>query len=108
MTRLQQRLGYVFKDVELLQRALSHRSVGAGNNERLEFLGDAILGFEAADLASAVEIGLRERVARGLLRHIKVAGFRIQRTLWIARHRSKLDHPVVEAFIRAVRGAEAA
>ncbi len=49
MTRLQQRLGYTFKDAELLQRALSHRSVGAGNNERLEFLGDALLGFEVAD-----------------------------------------------------------
>jgi len=51
---------------------------------------------------------VRERVARGLLWHIKVTGFRIQRTLWIARHRSKLDHPVVEAFIETVRAAEGA
>lgn len=50
---------------------------------------------------------VRDRVERGLLRHIRVAGFRIQRTLWIARHRSKLDHPVVEAFIQAVRGTDA-
>jgi DNA-binding transcriptional LysR family regulator len=49
---------------------------------------------------------VRERVERGLLSHIKVTGFRIQRTLWIARHRSKLDHPVVEAFIAIVRGGE--
>lgn len=49
MTRLQQRLGYQFNDSELLERALSHRSIGAGNNERLEFLGDALLGFEVAD-----------------------------------------------------------
>lgn len=34
----------------LLERAVSHRSVGASNNERLEFLGDAILGFEVAAL----------------------------------------------------------
>jgi ribonuclease-3 len=47
--RLQARLGYAFRDADLLQRALSHRSVGARNNERLEFLGDAILGFEVAD-----------------------------------------------------------
>jgi ribonuclease-3 len=47
--RLQSRLGYNFRDIELLQRAISHRSVGARNNERLEFLGDAILGFEVAD-----------------------------------------------------------
>jgi len=47
--RLQSRLGYSFRDIELLQQAISHRSVGARNNERLEFLGDAILGFEVAD-----------------------------------------------------------
>lgn len=47
--RLQRRLGYSFSDPMLLTRALTHRSAGAANNERLEFLGDAILGFEAAD-----------------------------------------------------------
>jgi DNA-binding transcriptional LysR family regulator len=50
---------------------------------------------------------VRDRVRRGLLWHIKVTGFRIPRTLWIARHRSKLDHPVVEAFIATVRGESA-
>lgn len=49
MKRLQDRIAYRFRDTELLDRALSHRSVGARNNERLEFLGDAILGFEVAD-----------------------------------------------------------
>jgi len=49
MTRLERRLGYVFADGALLERALSHRSTGAANNERLEFLGDALLGFEVAD-----------------------------------------------------------
>lgn len=46
--RLQQRLGYQFRDPALLQRALTHRSVGAGNNERLEFLGDGLLNFVVA------------------------------------------------------------
>lgn len=41
---LSRKLGYVFKQPELLQRALTHRSYAAGHNERLEFLGDAILG----------------------------------------------------------------
>ncbi len=49
MKRLQQRIAYRFSDIDLLERALSHRSLGANNNERLEFLGDAILGFEVAD-----------------------------------------------------------
>ena len=38
-------LDYQFKQSELLQRALSHRSVGSDNNERLEFLGDSILSY---------------------------------------------------------------
>lgn len=42
-TQLESRLGYHFKDEELLTRALTHRSHGAKNYERLEFLGDAIL-----------------------------------------------------------------
>jgi ribonuclease-3 len=40
---LQRRLGYTFRDPALLQRALTHRSFGAAHNERLEFLGDAVL-----------------------------------------------------------------
>lgn len=41
--RLSQRLGYQFNDPALLQQALTHRSYARKNNERLEFLGDAIL-----------------------------------------------------------------
>lgn len=35
---------YQFKDENLLKLALTHRSMGSNNNERLEFLGDSILG----------------------------------------------------------------
>ena len=47
--QLQQRLGYQFIDPDLLTLALSHRSVAAENNERLEFLGDSILGLVVTD-----------------------------------------------------------
>lgn len=50
LDQLQQTLAYQFKDVTLLNQALTHRSKGSTNNERLEFLGDSILGFIAADL----------------------------------------------------------
>lgn len=50
LDRLQRALGYQFSNIALLTLALTHRSKGASNNERLEFLGDAILGFVAADL----------------------------------------------------------
>ncbi len=52
---LEQRLGYTFVTPDLLHRALSHRSWVAESdaehsNERLEFLGDAVLGWVIADL----------------------------------------------------------
>ncbi len=47
--RLCRTIGYQFSDRELLETALTHRSAGARNNERQEFLGDAILGFVIAD-----------------------------------------------------------
>ncbi|MDA9599045.1 ribonuclease III [bacterium] len=46
---LQERLQYQFSDKELLSLALSHRSCGSRNNERLEFLGDSILGITVTD-----------------------------------------------------------
>lgn len=42
-------------------------------------------------------------VKAGQLFHLKVTGFRIKRTLWIARNRANLDHPVAEAFISLLR-----
>jgi ribonuclease-3 len=43
-------LAYRFRDPGLRERALSHRSVGARNNERLEFLGDGIVNMLVAEL----------------------------------------------------------
>ena len=43
-------LNYKFEDISLLELALSHKSLGSkDNNERLEFLGDAILGAVIAE-----------------------------------------------------------
>ncbi len=46
--KLHARLDYQFNNPELLHAALTHRSAGAHNNERLEFLGDSILNFVVA------------------------------------------------------------
>jgi ribonuclease-3 len=56
LSELPARLGHDFRDPALLRRALSHRSWcaevgGQPSNERLEFLGDAVLGLVVADLA---------------------------------------------------------
>lgn len=48
LQKLSQRLNYVFKDDNLALLALTHRSKGSHNNERLEFLGDSILNFVIA------------------------------------------------------------
>lgn len=42
-------LGHAFTDGELLEQALTHRSAGRRNNERLEFLGDALLNLFVAE-----------------------------------------------------------
>ena len=46
---LETRLGYQFRDQELLRLALRHASLGEDSNERLEFLGDRILGLVVAE-----------------------------------------------------------
>ena len=45
LQRLCKALRYEFSNIELLEEALTHRSKHAKNNERLEYLGDSILGF---------------------------------------------------------------
>ena len=49
LAALEKRLGYRFAAPRLLEQALTHRSHGAEHNERLEFLGDGVLGCAVAD-----------------------------------------------------------
>ena len=56
MESLEKKLGYSFQNRELLSEALNHssysnehRSAGVSSNERLEFLGDSVLGFVTAE-----------------------------------------------------------
>ena len=70
---LQKRLGYQFQDESLLLRALTHRSAQREHNERLEFLGDALIGLIAAavfyerfpDVDEGTLSRLRSSVVRG-------------------------------------------
>lgn len=50
LERLSRKIGYSFKNKALLKQALTHRSAHIENNERLEFLGDAILSFVIAKI----------------------------------------------------------
>lgn len=58
--RLQAAIGYRFADASLLERALTHRSFGQPNNERLEFLGDSVLNCVVAIALFERFEGLRE------------------------------------------------
>jgi len=49
VSELARRLGHTFANESLFELALTHRSCGNRNNERLEFLGDSILNFVIAD-----------------------------------------------------------
>lgn len=65
VAQLENRLGYDFKDRELLERALTHASVGDGatkvrHYERLEFLGDRVLNLLAAERLMALHAEARE------------------------------------------------
>jgi ribonuclease-3 len=65
VAELERRIGYSFNDRELLERALTHASVGDGavavrHNERLEFLGDRVLNLCAAERLMALDPNARE------------------------------------------------
>ena len=47
---LQRHLGYTFRNPQFLTQALTHRSYSAKNNERFEFVGDAILDYSVAKM----------------------------------------------------------
>ena len=53
MNQLMKNLGYTFRDPSLLKQALTHPSMGGADNQRLEFLGDAVLQYLMSDILYA-------------------------------------------------------
>lgn len=70
-------LRYAFKDLELLDRALTHRSASKNNNERLEYLGDSFLTYAIArrlyDLRPAGNEGDLSRARAALVKQPTLA-----------------------------------
>jgi len=88
LAALESVLDYQFSNQELLNRALTHRSYRKPNNERLEFLGDSILGFVIAETlfhqfpraAEGDLTKMRARLVRGstlalLARELRISEF---------------------------------
>jgi len=77
-SELEAAIGYRFNDETLLASALTHRSAGQPNNERLEFLGDAVLGLVMAEALYRRHPGLSEgdlsRLRSSLVRGDTLAG----------------------------------
>ncbi|QHS09827.1 ribonuclease III [Sinimarinibacterium sp. NLF-5-8] len=81
LTRLQKQLGYRFGDPALLQLALTHRSASGRNNERLEFLGDALINFVAA----AALYECRPKAEEGALSRLRASLVREESLAFLAR-----------------------
>jgi ribonuclease-3 len=79
------KLGLAFNNPELFTIALTHRSAGANNNERLEFLGDSILGFVIArklyELFPDACEGVLSRLRASLVNEESLAGLARQHQL---------------------------
>ncbi|MFA7095058.1 MAG: ribonuclease III [Gammaproteobacteria bacterium] len=83
-----QRLDYHFADPSLLENALTHRSAGSRNNERLEFLGDAVLNFviaaELYERSPAATEGELSRLRASLVKQETLAS--LARSVDLGRH----------------------
>lgn len=77
LAALERKIGYHFKDQTKLDLALTHRSFKGANNERLEYLGDAILSFVIAEYLyenfSAAKEGQLSRLRSSLVKGVTLA-----------------------------------
>jgi len=111
---LVRQLGYRFGDASLLRQALTHRSFGTPHNERLEFVGDAVLdcavaavlferfpGIPEGDLTRVRASLVDERTLARLARELRIAD---EMRLGEGMRRSSVDGVIADA-LEAVFGA---
>jgi ribonuclease-3 len=86
---LMKKLGYQFQHITLLEQALTHRSCKGQHNERLEFLGDALLGLIIAEALFARFPQTREgdltRMRSALVKGVTLASIALR--AWRAKKR---------------------
>lgn len=122
---LQANLGHDFKDTTLLHRALTHKSIGGASNERLEFLGDAILNYTVAEMLyerfPSLPEGDLSRVRAAMVCHeslVKIANrigvadvLEVDQTYRVEKSKDSILSDALEALFAAVQldaGHEAA
>ena len=115
---LQDELGYQFKDVSLLQYALTHKSAPAadmGHYERLEFLGDRVLGLEIAtslyhhfakddqgDLTKRFHALVRQDALVEVAKRLNLQNYMITSSTGEIKSKVSVLADVVEAIIAAI------
>jgi len=100
-------LGYVFQQSDLLEEALTHRSASPRNNERLEFLGDALLNLVMAEClfqrypqASEGELSrLRATLVKGETLAELARGLKLGENLWLGQGELKSGGPRRESIL---------
>jgi ribonuclease-3 len=102
LTDLEFELAYKFNDVQLLEQAITHsshaneRSTGQGDNEQMEFLGDAVLGFLVSDFL----VRAHPRLTEGQLSKLK--GFFVS-SANLVKYAEQLD---LGAYLQLGKGEE--
>jgi ribonuclease-3 len=115
---LEQRLGYTFRDETLLKVALTHASAGGADYERLEFLGDRVLGLIVAeqlytlypseaegDLSKRHTALVRAETLAGIARGLDIASFMVLSDAEKAAGGAKNENilsDIMEALIGAI------
>ena len=105
--RLCAALGYAFRRPGLLEEALTHRSASPRNNERLEFLGDALLNLVMAEYlfqrypqASEGELSrLRATLVRGVALAELARSLKLGEELWLGQGELRSGGPQRESIL---------
>ncbi len=115
---LQQKIGYKFKDINLLKLALTHKSFNnQNNNERLEFLGDSILNSciskylfsKFPEINEGLLTRIRSFVVKGETLTKKAAELNIAQNIELSKGTANLSeqrkHSILEGSIESIIGA---
>lgn len=97
---LKDSLQYEFRDESLLAQALTHRSATGPNNERLEFLGDAVLDL----VISEVVWGMRPQASEGTLSRIRSSLVKDTTLVELATELGFVEHLIVGSGVRKAGG----
>ena len=115
---LQQKIGYKFKDINLLKLALTHKSFNnQNNNERLEFLGDSILNSciskylfsRFPDKSEGLLTRMRSFIVKGETLTKKADQLNITQNIELSKGTANLSeqrkHSILEGSIESIIGA---